>query len=98
TPPEVVAAIAEAEELSRPNSAKRKGGQGFGLSAAEKAVVEQHAMSLAHGWLQDHGYTEIRDVHRNSSCDYLAKKDGKEIHVEVKGTTSTLGSIFITAK
>jgi hypothetical protein len=54
-------------------------------------------MELAHGWLSSNGYTGIRDVHRNSSCDFGAIKDGNEVYVEVKGTTSALGSILLTA-
>lgn len=97
TPPEVVAAGEAVAEVSRPNGSKPKGGQGFGLTAAERAVVEAHAMGTAHGWMTANGYSNIRDVHRTHSCDFLADKAGVEIHVEVKGTTSAFGSILLTA-
>lgn len=97
TPPEVIAAVEATSDVSRPNGSKGKGGQGFGLTAAERAVVEGHAMATAHAWLSDNGYTNIRDVHRTDSCDYLANKDGREVHIEVKGTTSAFGSILLTA-
>jgi hypothetical protein len=67
------------------------------LNAAERAAVEAHAMTVAHQWLATNGYTNIRDVHRTHSCDYLATKNGEEVHVEVKGTTSAFGSILLTA-
>lgn len=97
TPPEVLAASDATDQVSRPNSAKRNGGQGFGLSAAERAVVEAHAMQLAQAWLQGNGYANIRDVHRTHSCDFMAEKSAVEIYVEVKGTTSGFGSILLTA-
>lgn len=97
TPPEITAAVEATSQVSRPNGPTRKAGQGFGLTAAERAVVEDHAMAMAHAWLSDHGYADIRDVHKTSSCDFIAIKDGEEFHVEVKGTTSAFGSILITA-
>ena len=97
TPPEVLAATDAVADVSRPNGAKPKGGQGFGLTTAERTVVELHAMGLAQGWLAANDYTNVRDVHRTHSCDFLALKDGVEIHVEVKGTTSAFGSILLTA-
>lgn len=96
-PPEVVAATEALADVSRPNTPKPNNGQGRGLNAAERAVVEAHAMTLAHQWLASNGYSNIRDVHRTHSCDYLAAKDGTEVHVEVKGTTSSFGSILLTA-
>lgn len=97
TPPEITAAAEAAEEVARPNRKGRNGGQGFGLSAAERAVVEAHAMQRAEQWLTTNGYSDVRDVHRTASCDFLANKDGEEFHVEVKGTTSSFGSILMTA-
>ena len=80
-----------------PDGAKRSAGQGFGLTAAERSVVEAQAMQLAEKWLRENGYSNIRDVHRTHSCDFIAEKSGVEVHIEVKGTTSALGSILLTA-
>lgn len=96
TPPEIAAALEATAQVARPDGAHRRG-QGFGLTAAERAVVEAHAMQLAEVWLSKHGYDDVRDVHRTSSCDFIATKDGKEVHIEVKGTTSAFGSILLTA-
>lgn len=97
TPPEVVAATEAVADVSRPNGARPKGGQGFGLTAAERSVVELHAMGLAQAWLTTNDYINVRDVHRTHSCDFLASKNGVETHIEVKGTTSAFGSILLTA-
>lgn len=97
TPPEVLAASDALAEVSRPNAPKPSVGQGRGLNAAERAVVEAHAMTVAYQWLVDNGYDKIRDVHRTHSCDYLATRNGQEVHIEVKGTTSAFGSILLTA-
>lgn len=98
TPPEVIEATEATAQVSRPGTGRRQNaGQGRGLNAAERAAVEAHAMMRAHAWLTSNGYTDVRDVHRSHSCDYLANKGGNEVHVEVKGTTSALGSILLTA-
>ncbi|WP_391856682.1 MrcB family domain-containing protein [Vibrio cidicii] len=71
--------------------------QGYGLTAVEKDAVESHAMQLAKNYLLDNGY-KCSDVSRKKgqSCDYLAKKSDIEHIVEVKGTTSKLGSVIVT--
>jgi hypothetical protein len=97
-PPEIVEAELALASVSRPGAVPALGGgQGFGLSAAERSVVESHAMSLALSWLSANGFVDIRDVHKTHSCDFIATKDGSEIHVEVKGTTAALGKILLTA-
>lgn len=95
-PPEVLEAEALLETVSRPGSS---GGaaQGFGLSGAERALVEAHSMNLALSWLSANGFSNIKDVHRTQSCDFIATKAGLKHHVEVKGTTAGLGKILLTA-
>jgi hypothetical protein len=99
TPPEVQEAEEAAEYVARPlkKAAKEGGGQGFGLTHAERVLVERHAMTMAEGWLTANGFTSIRDVSSNHSCDFLAERDGEEHVIEVKGTTASLGKILLTA-
>lgn len=97
TPPEITAAAEAVEEVARPNRKRKVGGQGFGLNAAERSVVEAHAMQRAEEWLASNGYSQVRDVHLTASCDFLAEKGGEDFHIEVKGTTSSFGSILLTA-
>jgi hypothetical protein len=84
------------EEITRP---KRKlgSGQGFGLKPDERLAVEQRAMRVAEQLLRDKGY-EVTDVSKNSSFDFLARNgDGKELIVEVKGSTGAAESVILTA-
>ena len=92
-PPAVVAQAghATADELEaeigcllNPNRARA---QGFGLSAPKRRAVELRAMEVAIQQLQERGY-QCQDVSRNESFDVLAHRDGTELKVEVKGTTS----------
>lgn len=96
-PPEVQEAIQALEQISRPGSRASNSGQGFGLNAVERAAVERRAMEAATSWLNANGFVEIRDVHANHSCDFMATRDGIEHAVEVKGTTSGLGKVILTA-
>lgn len=97
-PPEITEAVAAVEKVSRPGSPVKSGaGQGFGLSAVERAAVEKRAMDEALAWLEANGFTKVRDVHASHSCDFLAERNGIDHHVEVKGTTSILGKIILTA-
>lgn len=97
-PPEVAEAVASINAIARPSQEPTAStGQGFGLTAVERRLVENHAMALAHGWLIDNGFRNVRDVHANHSCDYLAHRNGVEHYVEVKGTTAGLGKVLLTA-
>lgn len=96
-PPELIEAAEAMERISRPGSRSAGGGQGFGLNATERAAVEGRAMDVAMAWLAANGFVRIRDVHLTHSCDLLATRDGAEHSVEVKGTTSGLGKVILTA-
>ena len=96
-PPELQEAVQMLEKISRPGSRTSNAGQGFGLNAAERAAVEKHAMEAATLWLATNGFVEIRDVHATHSCDFRATRDGIEHAIEVKGTTSGLGKVILTA-
>ena len=76
----------------------RKGGQGFGLSAAEKKVVEQYAMKKVEKiWIKD-GWN-IEDVSMiKGGCDFKFSKNNKTVFCEVKGTTTNGDSIILTSR
>jgi hypothetical protein len=95
--PELKEAVEVLERISRPGSRAASDGQGFGLNAAERTAVEKRAMDAAVTWLAANGFVGIRDVHMTHSCDFLATRNGVEHAVEVKGTTSGLGKVILTA-
>lgn len=69
-PPEIVQAAAQVEAAARPApERKASAGQGFGLSYAERCLVEQRAMEMAAAWLDQNGFKDITDVHMSKSCD-----------------------------
>ena len=70
--------------------------QGFGLNAAEKKIVEIHAVKAAIAHLLILGFTDIEDVGAISSFDLLAKGPGKQISVEVKGSTGPANTVILT--
>jgi hypothetical protein len=70
--------------------------QGFGLSAEEKRVVELHAVKAAITHLSTLGFTDIEDVGAVSSFDLLARGSGKQLSVEVKGSTGPATSVILT--
>ncbi|MEA1844974.1 MrcB family domain-containing protein [Agrobacterium tumefaciens] len=77
---------------------KVKGGQGFGLTLAERKAVEEHAMKVAEQHLASKGYAcEITSSY--APYDIIASKDEgqEEFIVEVKGTTSEGSHVFLTA-
>lgn len=75
---------------------RRGRSQGRGLSGEERKVVELRAMKLAIQSLNEAGYT-CRDTSATESFDLVASQAGKELKIEVKGTTSDLcDSILMT--
>ena len=70
--------------------------QGFGLTAAERRVIEKHAVKLAIEHLTILGYTEIEDVGDRESFDLRAFSPGKQIAVEVKGSTGAANTVILT--
>lgn len=83
------------EAIAKPSKALV--GQGFGLTAPQRKLVEDHAMEMAKAWLMAHGYENIQDVSGSQSCDFWAQKEGADHYVEVKGTTGGFGTILLTA-
>jgi hypothetical protein len=89
-----VAAIEE--ELGKFTSPlKPPTGQGQGLSAPLRKLVEMHAMVKAQDWLKAEGFS-FRNVSANDSCDFRAARDGEEWIIEVKGTTGGPTSVVLT--
>ncbi|MDH6234932.1 hypothetical protein M2281_005553 [Mesorhizobium soli] len=73
------------------------GRQGYGLSAPARKAVEQRAMDVAAQFLRSKGYA-VRDTSASNPFDFEATLSGKQIKVEVKGTTSDRADgIFMTA-
>ncbi|ANK12762.1 MrcB family domain-containing protein [Erythrobacter neustonensis] len=95
--PDIQEAQLQLEAIASPRRSNSRGGQGFGLSAAQRKVVEDQAMHLAKGWLKANGYDDIQDVSATQSCDFTASRGGVEHVVEVKGTTAGFGTILLTA-
>lgn len=82
-------------EIARPSTSHT--GQGFGLTAAERRAVEQHAMARARIWLEENGY-EVADRSMTHPFDLEAKRDGSTIKIEVKGTTSDLANAILMTR
>ncbi|MCK1305710.1 MULTISPECIES: DUF3578 domain-containing protein [unclassified Bradyrhizobium] len=71
------------------------GGQGRGLSAPLRKLVELHAMSKAKEWLKAQRFL-FQDVSATDSCDFKAQRDGEQWVIEVKGTTGGPGAVLLT--
>lgn len=91
--PEILDATSANEAISKPT--KVMGGQGFGLSAAERTAVELRAMALATAYFSSIGYA-IKDVSREGSFDLLGTKGTDLLTIEVKGTTGAASAILLT--
>jgi hypothetical protein len=79
-----------------PETSQVESSQGFGLSTDEKKIVELHAVKAAINHLSALGFTEIEDVGSVSSFDLLARGPGKQLSVEVKGSTGPAASVILT--
>lgn len=92
---EVAALISPLMGSSSPSSSF--GGQGWGLTAEERKIVEMQAMGKAFEWLEANGFVAA-DVSssKTASCDFKAMRDGREWVVEVKGTTGSAASVLLT--
>lgn len=83
----------EVEKVASPVKNRSKG-QGR-LTAPLRKLVELHAMTIAEQWLRDEGF-EYENVSATDSCDYRARRLGKEWVIEVKGTTGGPASVLLT--
>ena len=91
SPPEVI----EVERAAAGQPMRRGTGQGFGLTAKERQVVEMHAMSMAKAHLQSLHW-RVRDVSSTKPYDFECTRGSEEMIVEVKGTTSSGEQIVVT--
>ncbi len=90
--PEEIATL----DAASPRPVRKTRGQGRGLSSAERAAVEKHAMNIAAEYFCALGY-EVRDTSVDQPYDLQVRKGEESIIVEVKGTTSLGEIIVITA-
>lgn len=84
----------EAEQLVRARGVSGTG-QGFGLSASERRIVESHAMALAIRYFEPE-WNSVQDVSATSSYDLLCSRPKEQLRVEVKGTTTYGSEIVLT--
>jgi len=88
---------AEAEEaLRQAERVLHKGRrQGFKVSPKARRAIELRAMQRAEGYFLGQGYSVV-DVSRNHPFDLKCTRDGEELHVEVKGTTTPGEDVLLT--
>jgi hypothetical protein len=89
---------ADAEEESAALAEKalaRSKGQGFPQTAKERKAIEEHAMKIAIQHFKKEQF-KVEDVSKWQSYDLLCSKNGVEIHVEVKGTTTDGETVVLT--
>jgi hypothetical protein len=78
------------------NPLRRRGGQGRGLSAAERRAVERCAMDLAIAHYEQR-WESVRDVGSTECFDLECRSGERVLRVEVKGTTGGGASVLLTA-
>jgi len=86
---ELDSAIAAEEALARSK------GQGFARNPLERRALEDHAMKIAKKYFRNEGF-DVDDVSARRSYDLLCRRGTKELHVEVKGTTTDGDAIVLT--
>ncbi|WP_406303812.1 EVE domain-containing protein [Streptomyces sp. NBC_00885] len=74
---------------------RRSTGYGRQRDANRRQAVERYAMDLVLSHYRSLGY-EVEDVGDHSPWDVTARKNGTEVHVEVKGSTTTREAIDLT--
>ncbi|MGW1036843.1 protein NO VEIN domain-containing protein [Streptomyces antibioticus] len=80
---------------SLPKQRRAATGYGRQRDVQRRQAVERYAMDLVLSHYRSHGY-EVEDVGAHSPWDITARKNGTEIHVEVKGSTTTREAIDLT--
>lgn len=95
-PGDVPAEVAEAEEASAQAAGREPDKRtGFRPNADQRRAIELRAMKVTKDRLEQDGWT-VKDVSRKASYDLEALRDGVELHVEVKGTTSDGSMVLLT--
>ena len=96
---EVAAAEIALDAITRPHVVSRRPGQGYGLTHAERKIVELHAMQEAKRHLKSLGFSIVEDVSQSKPYDLVVSNEHRapEIIVEVKGSTGPAVEILLTA-
>ena len=76
-------------------SRKRSSGQAWGGTAEGRRAIESYAMLLAKQHFAGL-WPEVMDVSATNPFDLLCRDSTRELHVEVKGTTSLGSSVLLT--
>lgn len=87
--------VVELREFVETVAGRRAGGVPMRRSAAERAVIERHAMLRVKGVLVEEGWS-VEDTSYGNPYDYLCIKGDERLYVEVKGTTSDGSQVILT--
>jgi hypothetical protein len=86
-----------ARDLIEQMAGKQHGGQGFKNSAEARRAIERHAMERAIAYYRTQGW-QVEDVSATNSYDLrCTQADGRELRVEVKGTTGDGSQVLLTS-
>jgi hypothetical protein len=91
-PSDIAEAVSLVDEIAAPRRERR---QWRRQTAAERHALEERAVDVAIQHYEDEGW-DVRDVGSRASFDLECRKDGRVLHVEVKGTTSLGSKILLT--
>jgi len=91
---ESVLALARNEPVTLLN--EPAAGQGFGLTAAERKLIEMHAQAMARTHFKDVLGYQVDDRSLTEAYDLHCTLGDETLFVEVKGTTGSGDSIFLT--
>lgn len=100
-PTSVVALLTDLAVAQKPPTKRksRKGTKGTGgrqQDSAVKKAIERHAVDWALKYFKSEGY-EVDDVGSTESYDVYALNDaGEELHIEVKGSSSSSAAVELT--
>ncbi|MHA7263495.1 MrcB family domain-containing protein [Arthrobacter sp. TMN-37] len=72
-----------------------RGRQGFGLTKPEQRAVERRAVDVVTAHYKAQGW-KVQDVGDRESYDLRCVREGRQLFVEVKGTTSRGESVLLT--
>jgi hypothetical protein len=89
---------ADAEKESAAATEKalaRSQGQGFARTPEERRALENHSMTVAKKYFRRKRF-DVEDVSARRSYDLLCRQGKRELHVEVKGTTTDGDAVVLT--
>ncbi len=79
----------------RKGKARKSSHQGRQLDPKTRRAIERYAMDQAIAYYEHAGFS-VEDTSANASFDLFCRSKKEELRVEVKGTTSGLGSVIVT--